>query len=246
MSPDPEPMASARVEAYLDQLLVPLARNLSPFHRDDLRRELREHLWGRIDAYRGLGHAEDDSVTEALQQFGGAEDFFEQWKQKWAPLSGPLTLRGVYEAGKSALKPSLGGIAAVNLLYIAAQECIWRFPQSHAIALVNRHGEAFGVSLAVFGFLLMPVAIGARYGRRTPERAGIGMAAALLAEIAVVGVIYGVAALVLDNGQPIGITVTDMLFNFLLALLVAWIPIAGGAAAVSSRNTRRGQDHRFA
>jgi len=245
MTPDPEPTTSARVAAYLDQIIAPLTRSLPGPRQGELRRELRAHLLERIASYQEQGMAEDKAVTETLQQFGGAEDFLEQWQQRWA-AAGPLTLRGIYKAGKSALKPSLQGIAGVNLLYLVAQECIWQFPHSAAIAFINRHSEAAGLSLAVSSFLLVPVAVGARYGRRTPERAGLGMAAALLAQIAVVSLIYGAAALLLDNGQAVGITVTDMLFNGLLALLAVWIPVAGGAAAVSSRRTQRGQNHRLA
>ena len=81
---EPEPLASGprRVEAYLDQILAPLARRLSPFHREELRRELREHLWARVDAYRELGQSENEAVTEALRQFGGAEDFTRQWRRE--------------------------------------------------------------------------------------------------------------------------------------------------------------------
>ena len=237
---------STRMEAYLDQILIPLTRRLTPFHRAELRRELKAHLWERVDAYRELGHSENDAVTEALQQFGGAEDFVEEWKQKWTSLSGPLTLRIIYKAGKSALRPSLQGILGVNLLYVVVQECIWHFPHSFGIALINRHPATLGLSMAGFAFLLLPVAVGTRYGRRTSERAGVGMVAALVSQIATVGLIYGAAALLLDTGASTGITVTDMLFNFLLALLAVWVPVAGGAAAVSSRRTQRGQDRRLA
>ena len=242
MTPDP----SARVEAYLDQIIAPLMGGLSALHQDELRRELRTHLQERIAACQELGSSEEEAVTEALQQFGGAKDFLEHWKQKWAPLSSPLTLRILYKAGQSALRPSLQGIAGINLLYIAVQECVWHFPHSPAIKLLNHHSEAFGLSLGVFAFLLLPLVVGTRYGRRKSEYAGIGMIAALLAEIAVVSLIYGAAALLLDNGQLPGITVTDMLFNFVLALLAVWVPVAGGAAAVGSRRTQRGQDRRFA
>ena len=244
MTNDSDP--SARVEAYLDQIIAPLTGGLSAFHQDELRRELRTHLQERIAECREHGSSEEVATTEALQQFGGAEGFLEQWKKKWAPLSGPLTLRIIYEAGKSALRPSLQGIVGVYLLYIVVQECIWHFPKSPAVALINRHSEAFGLSLAAFAFLLVPLTVGARYGRQTSERAGVGIMAALLAEIAIVSLIYGAAALLLDNGQLPGISVTDMLFNFLLALLTVWVPVAGGAAAVSSRRTQSGQDRRFA
>ena len=77
---EPEPLASTpqRVEAYLELILAPLAHRLSSFHQEELRRELREHLWARVDAYRELGQPEQEAITEALQQFGGAEDFLRQ------------------------------------------------------------------------------------------------------------------------------------------------------------------------
>ncbi len=75
MGPDPLASAPQRVEAYLDLILTPLSRRLSPFHREELRRELREHLWARIDAYGELGQPEGEAITEALRQFGGANDF---------------------------------------------------------------------------------------------------------------------------------------------------------------------------
>lgn len=239
MEPEPDPRASAprRVEAYLDQILAPLTRRLSPFHRDELRRELREHLWARVDAYRELGHSEDEAVTEALRQFGGAKDFLRQWRREWTQTTPQATLREVYEAGKAALKPSLAGIAGVNLLYLAIQECIWHLPGSHAVALINRHPEAFGLSLGGFAFLLLPIIVGVRHGRQMPERAGVGMLTALTTEILIASLLYGIVALNLPGGTSTGITY--MLFNFLLALLIGWIPIAGGAAAIAGWRARR-------
>ena len=239
MELDPQSSAPRRVEAYLDQVLAPLTHRLPLFHQQELRRELRTHLGERISAYQELGMTEDAAVTEALRQFGGAEGFLEHWKQKWAPLSGPLTLRVLYEAGKSALRPSLQGIVGINLLYIVIQESIWHFPNFPAVKFINHYSDALGLSLAGFAFLLLPLVVGTRYGRRTSERAGVGMAAALFAEIAAVSLIYGAAALLVDTGPSNGITVTDMLFNFLLALLAVWVPVAGGAAAFSGWWTQK-------
>ena len=97
MEPDPLASGPLRVEAYLDQILAPLARRLSPFYREELRRELREHLWARVDAYGELGQPEDEAVTEALRQFGGAEDFARQWRREWTKTPQRLTLREVWE-----------------------------------------------------------------------------------------------------------------------------------------------------
>ena len=239
MEPDPPTSAPRRVEAYLDAVLAPLASRLSPFQQSELRRELREHLWARIDAYHELGQSEAEAVTEALQQFGGAEDFLKQWHQEWKRPSSPLTLRAVWAAGKSALRPSFTGILGVNLLYLVVQECIWHFPSSPVVRLMDGQSDAMGWSMAALAFLLLPIVIGTNYGKRTPERATAGIVAALAAGMVVTALLYGVAALVLDAGATTGITVTDMLFNFLLGLQAAWIPIAGGAAAFSSGRARR-------
>ena len=237
MEPDPLASGPRRVEAYLDQILAPLNHRLSPFHHDELRRELREHLLARVDAHREQGYTDDEAMAEALRQFGGAEDFLRQWQREWSRASRRLTLRDVYEAGRSALRPALTGIIGANLLYLVLQEGIWHLPHSHIIAMINRHPEVFGLSLGGFAFVLLPVFVGARYGRRTPARAGVGMLAALTAEILVTSLLYGIVALNLPDWADRGIT--NMLFNFLLATLIGWIPVAGGAAAITGWRARQ-------
>ena len=107
MEHDSSTPASRRVEAYLDVILAPLARRLSPFHREELRRELRAHLWARVEAYRELGQPEDEAVTEALCQFGGAEDFTRQWLREWTKTPSRITLHEVWEAARPTLRLSL-------------------------------------------------------------------------------------------------------------------------------------------
>lgn len=221
-----------RVEAYLDQLLIPLARNLSDFHRDELRRELRAHLWGRVDAYRELDYSEEDAVTEALRQFGGANDFARQWRQEWLRKPPKLTLREVYEAGKLALRPTLLGLAGVMLPCTVLQALAYRSDWAPGPAQITFAWTGF-----LFAFFGLPTLIGIQQGRRSSERAGIGMLTALTAELLTLCLVYGAADWVMPGGidtAPSGKT-----FGICFGLLVAWLPLASGAAAISGWLTRR-------
>ena len=169
---EPEPLASGprRVEAYLDQILAPLTRRLSPFHREELRRELREHLWARIEAYRELGQSEDGAVTEALRQFGGAGDFTRQWKREWAPPS--VTLREVWAATRLALPLS---VAAFLLACLPQMFAVWAYSQT---GWLYDHYEAFGHFWLCLIFLL-PCVLGLTVGQRAGRCAVFGMFGAL-------------------------------------------------------------------
>lgn len=228
MSPDPEPMASARVEAYLDQLLVPLARNLSPFHRDDLRRELREHLWGRIDAYRGLGHAEDDSVTKALQQFGGAEDFFEQWRQEWRKAA-RSTVRGeVKQAMLAGLRLSLPFLllACAPVILWVSLSPIYGHPLPRLTLWLGNHSAVIGPPLAWLDFVVLPALLGIGVGRRTARRAGTGLFAAMTVEIVLGALLDGTGLKLWPHHSAL----SDILGQAAL-LEFAWLPIACLTAA---------------
>ena len=174
MEPDPLASAPRRVEAYLDQILAPLARRLSPFHRAELRRELREHLWARVDAYGELGQPEDEAVTEALRQFGGADDFTRQWRREWTRAPRRVTLREVWEAARPALRPSLAGITVAFLPATVIHIGFCNLQGSAAGALLYHYADAIVRTWALFAFLLMPVVVGMRQGRRNPTRAGVG------------------------------------------------------------------------
>ena len=97
----------SRVEAYLDQVLAPLTRNLSPFHRNELRRELRAHLWEHVDAYLELGQSDEAAVTEALRQFGGADDFLREWRLEWRQAARSTSRQELWRAMAAGLKLSL-------------------------------------------------------------------------------------------------------------------------------------------
>jgi len=259
---EPEDLASAphRVEAYLDQILAPLSRRLSSFHRDELRRELRAHLWERITSYRELELTEDEAVTEALRQFGGAEDFLLQWQRGWAKTTQRVTLREVWEAARPAWRPSLAGIACAFLPVVAIGTTIHQwdlylhspvnlFSSPSGMRLHNFGNTSF-VIWVWFGYLLMPIVVGIRQGRHRPNRAGIGMLAALTAEFLITSLLYEIAAWYLPYSiwdWPLGLGPGVRGYSdFLLKMIAAWIPLATGAASISGWWERRSESRRLA
>ena len=232
METEPEPQTSAprRVEAYLDQILAPLARKLSPFHREELRRELREHLWARVDAYRELGQSEDGAVTESLRQFGGAEDFTRQWRREWTKTPQRLTLREVWEAMRPALRPSL-----IVLLSVPATIALAGF-----VAFDSPLGSPFLGALfnicSVGAVILSPLALGLVQSRRASQRPGLGMFGALSVQIVGLNALTWLSGRFLPDQSPV-IHCLDAL------LLVAffWLPMACATAALGGRWARRRQ-----
>ncbi len=238
-SDDYEAGNSARVEAYLDLVIAPLTRQLTPFHRDELRREMRAHLWGRVDAYCELEQSEDDAVTEALRQFGGAEDFTRQWRHEWSRTPDPLTLREVYDAGKMALRPTLLGLAAAMLPFVLLA---WAYISPYASQVGNvmdKHGAGVEDCMAAFALLILPVLVGARQGWRKPKRAGLGVMATLMAVLVTADFVYQIVGWLLPRGS-----ITESDFVFLLPLLAVWLPVAAGSAALTGWWTRKAKSRR--
>ena len=244
-SPTP---ASRRVEAYLDVILAPLARRLPPFQREELRRELRGHLWARIDAYIELGQAEEEAIAEALQQFGGAEDFTRQWKKEWTKVPPQLTLREVWGAARPALRPSIAGIVIAFLTCTIIHMGFCDLQGSAAEALLYHYADTIVRTWALFAFLLMPAVVGVRHGRRNPAHAGVGMLAALTAEIAIAGALYENAGWALPYGFLGSSTVSFVQSDssMLFGMMAAWIPVAAASAAVSGWWARRSGTRRLA
>lgn len=231
MEPD---FSASRVEAYLDQLLVPLARNLSDFHRDELRRELRAHLWGRVEAYRELDYSQDDAVTEALRQFGGANDFARQWRREWVTSERRGTWEEIYIASMSALRLSLSALAATWLgVYLLGTAVVNALPSTYFGALLTVYDHAlFGLSGTIFfGASLW---VGGIQGRRTPKRSGWGMFAAFSMVITV-----GSAASLLGTRFGLEGTMCGGFFTSIPLMAAAWMPTACLAAAVSGWWVRR-------
>lgn len=230
-----EPNISAqRVEAYLNQVLVPLGHNLSGLHREELRRELRAHLWGRIDAYRELGQSEDDAVTEALKQFGGAKDFVRQWRVEWLALDRQGAGQELGAATWSALRLSvpmlLASWGAARVLGWFVINCL---PSTYLGALGIVYGEAlFGFAGA--GFFGLSLWAGLLQGRRAPRQTGLGMFSALAATITAASAFYWLGAQIdLDH------TVFGDIFASLPLMAAAWMPLACASAALSGRWTQR-------
>ncbi len=235
MEHDSSTPASRRVEAYLDVILAPLARRLSPFHREELRRELRAHLWARVEAYRELGQPEDEAVTEALCQFGGAEDFTRQWLREWTKTPSRVTLHEVWEAARPALRLSL-----VALLLAPATVALAGFLAFQSQIGGPFLGALFNVYLISVVFL-SPVALGLAQRHQAARRPGSGMFAALSMEIVGLSALIWLAGRFLpDQSRSI------QSLNALLLLAFFWLPIACASAAFGGRLAWRSKARRGA
>lgn len=234
MTPQFDPSAENRLEAYLDQLLVPLARNLSGFHREELRRELRAHLWERVDAYRELDYSEEDAVTEAVQQFGGAKDFTRQWRQEWLAGERCSTCREIWAAFLSALRLSLPALAATWLgVFLLGRAVINALPSSYIGSLLTVYDHAL-VGLSGMIFFGVSLWAGSLQGRRAPKRSGWGMFAALGTVI-----VAGSTASLLGTKFGLEGTLCGGFYTSIPLMAAAWMPTACLAAAVSGWLTRR-------
>ena len=243
MEHDPPTPASRRVEAYLDQVLAPLSRRLSPFHRAELRRELREHLWARIDAYGELGQPESEAVTEALRQFGGAEDFLRQWHREWMKATPQATLREVWQATRFALLLSLPA-----LLITCIGSPAWsRMIHVDEIAWAPDWVRACGFSAVASGwcsfaldFIALPLALGVAAGRLVPRCAGVGMLTALAIEVVVTNWFS------LSPAAPsLGFFASRSLFQIFMCS-TSWLPLACMSAALTGWWARRTHIRRLA
>lgn len=233
----PEPNTSAqRVEAYLDQILLPLGHNLSGFHREELRRELKAHLWERVDAYRELGCSENDAVTEALRQFGGAEDFTRQWRVEWLALDRQGAGRELGAATWSALRLSVPMLLAswglARLLVWLVINCL---PTTYLGALGIVYGNRL-LAVGGAGFFHLSLWSGLVHGRRTPKRGGTGMFAALGTVITLGTALYWVS-----EKTGLDRTVLGGLFTSLQLMAAAWLPTACLSAAVTGWRARQAQ-----
>ena len=228
---EPRDSAPHRVEAYLDTVLSSLPRRLSAFERDELRRELRTHLWERVAAYKELGQTEDAAVTEALTQFGGGQDFLKQWRQEWTKTPHRITAHEVWEATRPMLRPCGLGLTAAFLPCVLLQGYC-HYHGIREIPLVTLTGITW--TWFWFALLLMPTLTGIRQAKRAPKHAGMGLLTALAGQTLAAEMLYTLIARVL----PIGFY-WDNLVGLLFTAMLTWIPIACGAAAVSGWWARR-------
>lgn len=167
MTPD-STATECRVEAYLDDILAPLARRLPDAERAELRRELRAHLWGRVDAYRELGQSEDEAVAGALGQFGGAEDFARQWTREWHSLR--LASRVACTAGQQALGLTFAGIAAALAPFGLIEWAYEAYYNTRLGRFLDDDHQILTFGLLAFSFFLVPVLVGIKQGRRKARK----------------------------------------------------------------------------
>lgn len=234
---EPQNSAPRRVEAYLDAVLTALPRRLSAFQISELRRELRTHLWERVAAYEELGQTEDDAVTEALSQFGGGKDFVKQWRQDWKKTPHRVTLREIWEATRLALPVSL----SAQVLVCGGWAVAIYFAYSSSLGGPFLDAVAAGFGLG--GTIIAPLVLGAVHSRRTPRRAGMGMAGALSLEIMGLGTLTWLAGRLLPGGDQNRIVQNSEAF---LLIMFLWLPLASGAAALTGWRARRGRARRVA
>ena len=247
MEPDPQNSGPRRVEAYLDTVLASLPRRLSAFERDELRRELRTHLWERVAAYEELGQTEDDAVTEALTQFGGGKNFVKQWRREWTKPIIRLTLREVCRAGRQAWVPCLISLAAslvpFVLVFVGACLAIGTSlgPENTPPGSIKAATSfAFFWTMTSVTFLAVPIWLGTKHRRQHPQNAGVGIAAALAAQLAAACLVFQFADRLLPAGS-FGRMAADCIFGMAVALLSVWLPLASGAAALTGWWTRRAE-----
>lgn len=231
-SPDSAPH---QVEAYLDQVLAPLTRRLSAFHQQELRRELRTHLQERVNAYQELGMTEDDAVTEALRQFGGAEDFLRQWQQEWRRTPPQAVLREIGLATRYALLLSIPALLMTypgspqwpHMLYANQDNWPPDWLRHTPVAYITSSWGSFGLDLIV-----LPIVVGAAVGRLVPHRAGLGTLTALTVIITLTD--WFLWPVFLNLGR-----FTEGLSEQIFFCSIFWLPLACTSAALSGWWTQK-------
>ncbi len=228
--------AEQRVEAYLDQVLAPLVRKLSAFHCEELRRELRVHLWGRVEAYRELGSSEAEAVTEALKQFGGTKHFIRQWRREWSQAAQHTAKGGLWPATLAGLR-----LSAVALLLACTPVIVWAAQAplyGHAIpwlrGWLENNAAWFGPLIGWTDFAILPALLGIAIGRCSPQRAGSGAFLALTSEIAAGATLDGVGLKLWPHLSAI----SDVLGQAAL-LEFAWLPITCVFASLTGWGIQR-------
>ena len=174
-------------------------------------------------------------MTEALRQFGGAEDFTRQWRREWRNAKPSMRLHDVWQAARPALRlllPAL--ILAPAAIAFAGYFAIYSFLGGPFLLAVF-YMVVMGVAL------LFPVAFGIAQGRRAQRHPGIGMFAALSVEIVGLGTISRLADAFLPNQSPI-----MQCLNTLLLTAYIWLPIACTTAALTGWWMRRSKARRLA
>lgn len=107
----PEAVTDRR-EDYLDRVMAPLTPLLPFERRQEMRRELRQHLDAMLHAYLELGELPEVAVEKAFTQFGKPEEFAESLKKSAVYPSHWQRMRAWW----SQPRLSLAGVLPVLLL----------------------------------------------------------------------------------------------------------------------------------
>ena len=230
---------TSKIEAYLDQVLAPLSSRLSSVQRDELRRELREHLLARSAAYQELGMTEADAVTESLRQFGGAEDFLKQWRREWLTVNQSNNWTDILRTAQSALRLFLPA-----LLLTWGSGVLCRFvslPASAAPALrmfADKQWPEVGGLLFGLYFVVLPGIVGLSAGRHSPRRGGLGVVVALGA-LAVIGSLLNGTDQWAWSNRLVWSGFLDTVRDTVNLLPAVWLPTAFAAATLGGWWTQR-------
>lgn len=164
------------------------------------------------------------------------------WTQKrtkrplWLP-----TIREAWEEGRRAYKPLAAGLASAFIPFVAINACYQELQHSAVGAFLNHYAGPIYLSWIGFAFLALPVFVGMRQGWRQPKHAGVGMAAALVSGIAAVSLLHEAVDGHLPNSLFTEGLYAEELCSVMLALLITWLPVASGAAALSGWRTRKNE-----
>jgi hypothetical protein len=76
-------MANQQLDRYIKTVSARL-KTLTPAQRDEELREIRQHLEALIAGYLAQGRSEDTATSEAIRQFGRAEQIGRELGSAWA------------------------------------------------------------------------------------------------------------------------------------------------------------------
>jgi len=211
----PEP----RIEDYLDHVCAPLVGTVPYERRQELRRELREHLMSIAEdgEFDGLSRAE--AIEAALRELGEPSETGRDFLEEFTQAEPDATDREARVWSTKLAFGWLGSFTALDLILVDLQVRAEQFP------------EALSTTSLVCA--LSPLAAGLLIGLGTPTSPRRGIAnAVLLCCLA--------SALYLAIAWPAPQGVAFFVFQ-----LVFWGPVALFAAQPVAALTRRTRSRRF-
>lgn len=212
--PDP------RVEDFLDHLCVPLVGVVPYERREELRREIREHVLSLIEDGEEQGLSPAEAVEAALREIGeptqAGLDFLEEWTQG-EPGSGERAMRA--RSTKVAFA-GLGSFLAIDLVAL------------ESLARLDRFVSPFTPPILAL-LAASPLLAGALIGALTPPRLRHGLASGLVFTALAAGIFAFIAW-----PETYGLI-------FFAYHIVFWGPVAHFVAVPVASVTSRLRNRRF-